>query len=71
LLNSELASYSSTCYVAIHLQVFVTGASGKTGALVVQQMLKLPDKFEVAVAVRSDKVNTSLHYALFACTHTP
>jgi hypothetical protein len=36
--------------------VFVTGASGKTGALVVQQLLKLSSEFEVAVAVRSDKV---------------
>ncbi|WIA11777.1 hypothetical protein OEZ85_011871 [Tetradesmus obliquus] len=38
-------------------KVFVTGASGKTGALVVQQLLQLPDKFEVAVAVRSDKAH--------------
>jgi uncharacterized protein YbjT (DUF2867 family) len=36
--------------------VFVTGAFGKTGALVVQQLLKLSSEFEVAVAVRSDKV---------------
>jgi uncharacterized protein YbjT (DUF2867 family) len=41
----------------LSLQVFVTGASGKTGALVVQQLLKLSSEFEVAVAVRSDKVN--------------
>jgi uncharacterized protein YbjT (DUF2867 family) len=41
-------------------QVFVTGASGKTGALVVQQLLKLSSEFEVAVAVRSDKVNHAL-----------
>lgn len=37
-------------------QVLVTGASGKTGALVVQQLLKYPEVFDVRVAVRSDKV---------------
>lgn len=39
------------------MKVLVTGASGKTGALVVQQLLKCPDLFDVRVAVRSDKAH--------------
>lgn len=37
-------------------QVLVTGASGKTGALVVSQCLKLPDQFLVRTVVRSAAV---------------
>lgn len=34
----------------------MTGASGKTGALVVRELLQHADAFEVAANVRSDKV---------------
>jgi len=37
----------------------VTGASGRTGALVVSQLLKLGDVFEVRAVVRSAQVGGS------------
>eukprot|EP00878_Enallax_costatus_P038284 GHUV01043475.1.p1 GENE.GHUV01043475.1~~GHUV01043475.1.p1 ORF type:complete len:280 (+),score=73.80 GHUV01043475.1:34-873(+) len=39
------------------IKVLVTGASGRTGALVVKELLKLPDDFDVCVSVRSDKAH--------------
>lgn len=39
------------------LQVLVTGASGKTGALVVSQLLKLTDQYEVRTLVRSTQAS--------------
>lgn len=38
------------------MQVLVTGASGKTGALVVAELLKQPGKFTVRAVVRSTAV---------------
>jgi hypothetical protein len=51
-------------------QVLVTGASGKTGALVVSELLKLVDNFEVRVTIRNDQVGRT-HYStcgVHACT---
>jgi len=41
-------------------KVLVTGASGKTGALVVKELLTRPDDFDVKVTVRSDKARDLL-----------
>lgn len=38
------------------MQVAVTGASGKTGKLVVKRLLQSPDQYAAVAVVRSDKV---------------
>ena len=40
----------------LDVKVLITGASGKTGALVVKELLSRPDDFDVKVTVRSEKV---------------
>lgn len=49
--------HSTWLLLLLSAQVLVTGASGKTGALVVSELLKLVDKFEVRVTIRSDQVS--------------
>ncbi len=39
-----------------HTQVAVTGASGKTGKLVVKRLLQSPSEYAAVAVVRSDKV---------------
>lgn len=41
-------------------KVLVTGASGKTGVLVVRELLNRPEEFDVKVTVRSDKARKLL-----------
>lgn len=48
-------------WVADVLQVVVTGAAGRTGALVVQKLLQQPSKFtEVRAAVRGKQVSAHI-----------
>jgi uncharacterized protein YbjT (DUF2867 family) len=41
------------------MQVVVTGAGGRTGALVVQKLLEQTDKFEAIATVRNQQASLS------------
>lgn len=50
--------YMLHCLVGVLIQVVVTGAGGRTGALIVKKLLQDPDKYSVVGTVRSKQTSS-------------